>query len=956
MGEQPLSFGSFQLFASQRLLLEQGKPMRLGSRAFDILLALVARPGEVINKEELIAQVWPDTFVEETSLRVHIAALRKALGDDTSASRFIANVPGRGYCFVASVSSGPPTQPPILPTAELAALPSLPVSITRVIGRDDVVAAISAQLTLSRLVTILGPGGIGKTTVALAVAESVAERYRDGIAFVDLAPVTDPRAVPSALAAALGLTDRSEVLLRDLIGHLRGREMLVVFDNCEHLIAEAAGLIETLLRQVPDTRWLATSREQLRITGEWVQRLSALDVPPEQEDMSADQARRYSAVELFIERASAGLGGYNLSDADAPLVAEICRRLDGIALAIELAAGQLDIMGVRDIAASLEDCFRILTRGRRTALPRHQTLRATLDWSYRVLPHEEQVVLRRLAVFNGGFTLEAARTILADEKLSPAAVIEAVANLIAKSLISADIAGDNGRYRLMDTTRTYALEQLNEAGETAVHRHRHATYYRSVFERSEGEWETRPTPEWLEDYARHIGNLRAALDWSFGPEGDPMVGVALTVAAVPFWLSLLLVEECEGRVQQALLVLNIQPAGAADHAKMRLHAALGWPKMRAITGLLSRGDAWRVTLDLAESLGDVDYQMRALWALWVDRTNAAEPRTALELADRFCALAARSGDPSDRHIGERMQSRSLLFLGKLPQARQLIDRMIAQYRAPINRSHHVRFLYDQKVVARITLARVLWLQGHFEQAMAEVESNLAEAQAGGHSLSAAHALSDAACAVALLQGDLETAARYITMLKDQTRAQSMDVWNVYADGFQGELLIRQGQVDAGIILLQDAIQQLQNTCFILFQSCFQGAYAEGQALAGNGALALGIVEAEIARCRQTEELWFMPELHRIHAGLLRQTSASLDTVEAAYQASLQLAREQGALAWELRTAISYTGFLEDIGRAAEGGDLLIDICGRMPAGQPSPDMVTARALLDQLRHEKPVEA
>lgn len=458
MDEQARSFGSFALFPTQRLLLQDGKPLKLGSRALDILLVLTERAGEIIAKEALLARVWPDTFVEDTSLRVHIGNLRKALGDTQSDSRFITNVPGRGYCFVAPVKLAG-AEAPARPAP--ASLRNFPVAVGRTIGRDTVVANLATELTRQRLLTIAGPGGIGKTTVALAVARAAAEGFTDGSLFVDFSPVTDPAMVPAAVAAGLGHALRSMAPIDELIAVLAERKLLIVLDSCEHVIEAAAAFVEALLRRTAGVTILTSSREPLRAEGEWVHRLAPLDVPPEAAAADAESAIGFSAVRLFAERSSACLGGYTLTDADAPVVIEICRRLDGIALAIELAAGRVDTIGLRGLANSLDDCFRVLTRGRRTALPRHQTLRATLDWSYGLLPPQEQIVFQHLSVFNGSFTLDAAVSI----EGGGIEVEDALSNLAAKSLVTASFGPDGPRYRLLDTTRTYARMKLAESGD-----------------------------------------------------------------------------------------------------------------------------------------------------------------------------------------------------------------------------------------------------------------------------------------------------------------------------------------------------------------------------------------------------------------------------------------------------------------------------------------------------------
>ena len=800
------------------------------------------------------------------------------------------------------------------------------------IGRDEVVDTLVAEMPRRRLLSIVGPGGIGKTTVTLAVAAALAGTYRDGVTVVDLVPVSDPLLVPSALIYALGLSGRSDAPLADLLAHLCDRQMLIVLDSCEHVIEAAATLAEDLLRQVPGVTLLASSREPLRAEGEWVHRLGPLGFPATTADLTAAAALGFPAIELFVERASACLGGYVLLDAEAPIVAELCARLDGIALAIELAAGRVDTIGVRGLANSLNDCFRVLTRGRRTALPRHQTLRATLDWSYRLLSEAEQRVFRRISLFNGGITLDAAQKVVGDGTVAKFDIEDAVANLVAKSLLTADVGGDTVHYRLLDTTRAYGRQMLEDAGERGSFARRHADYYRGLFEQAEAEWETRPTQEWLATYVGHIGNLRAALDWAFSAEGDPSTGVGLTIAAVPFWFALMLIDECLMRVQQALAYLETVPR-QDGRRRMQLHAALGWPQMRAITGLQSRAAAWQSTLEIAEQLGDIDYQLRALWALWVDRTNHGESRAALAIADKFCALADRSGETADRCIGDRMRGKSLHILGDQECACEHLQRMLNCYVAPINRSHVVRFQYDQKIEARITLAQVLWSQGFPEQALALVAETIDQALTLDHVLSLCHLLADAACPIALLVGDLELAERYTKMLAGYTKAHSLDVWARYAECFAGDLLIRQGETQVGLLLLGAAIDELGRTGFVLYQSVFLSAQARGLATTGRVADAVSLIDSALAHCERTGERWYLAELHRLRGEIL-------GGAEADFRRALAIAGAQGELSWELRAATS----LARCHPTAETRGLLAAVLGRFTEGFDLPDLQAAALL------------
>lgn len=482
---QVISFGPFRLISSQQLLLEDGKPVRLGSRALDILIALAEHPATILSKEDLIARVWPDTFVEEGNLRVHIAALRRVLGDGRGGNRYVANIPGRGYRFVAPVTVSAEQTAPSPASSVAARTHDLPARPTRIVGRDEVVESLIAQLPQRRLISLVGPGGIGKTTVALAVASGLVASYRDGVRLVDLAPLTDPLLVPSALASVIGLAIRSDDPIPGLVAFLRDKKMLLVLDSCEHVIDAAASLAEQVLRGAPGVHVLATSREALRAGGERVHRLGPLRVPANSAGLTAAEALAYPAVALFVERASESLDTFELTDADARIVADVCRRLDGIALAIELAASRMDFLGVTELAARLDDRFRLLTRGRRTALPRHQTLSAVFDWSYENLSKAEQAVMCRLGIFAGPFTLEAARDVAGDGEISLTAVEDIVANLVEKSLVVADIGSEVACYRFLDTVRAYALRKLNERGELQTLAQRHAEYLRNLIERSE---------------------------------------------------------------------------------------------------------------------------------------------------------------------------------------------------------------------------------------------------------------------------------------------------------------------------------------------------------------------------------------------------------------------------------------------------------------------------------------
>jgi predicted ATPase/DNA-binding winged helix-turn-helix (wHTH) protein len=571
-------FGRFQVLPHRREVLSDGVPVALGSRAFDVLMVLIEAGGELVTKEELLNRVWPGRVVEEHSLQFHISTLRKVLGKDRS---FIKTISGRGYRFVADIAASAGEQeafsgrdaelPPLLPDAE--SLTNLPAPTSELIGREVELFEASTLLTAHRLVTLVGAGGIGKTRLGLDVARRLRPDFADGVWVAELGPLSDPDLVPLTVATALGLEIAGGAPTPERVASALGaKPLLLVLDNCEHVIDAAASMAEAVLRADPAAHVMATSREPLRAVDECIYRVPPLAVPAEgTEDIDF---QRYGAVQLFVARVRATEPHFAPAQPIAPAIAAICRRLDGIALAIELAAARAAALGVEVVATHLDDRFRLLTGGHRTAHLRHQTLRATLDWSYELLSEAERVVLRHLSIFAGSFTLEAAAAIAASAELAALDVINAVANLVAKSLVVANVGDTVVRYRLLETTRAYGLEKLTEGSELENIARRHAEHCRDLLERAETELETKSRDEWLAAYHPWIDNIRAALDWGFSPGGDASIGVAVTAAAVPLWIHLSLLKECRGRVERALASLMSGSSGDLRRT-MKLYAALG---------------------------------------------------------------------------------------------------------------------------------------------------------------------------------------------------------------------------------------------------------------------------------------------------------------------------------------------------------------------------------------------
>jgi predicted ATPase/DNA-binding winged helix-turn-helix (wHTH) protein len=531
------AFGPFRLHPARRELTRDGRPVELGSRALDVLLALLRRHGETATKTDIMAAVWPDVVVEENNLTTQIASVRRVLGE-TDATKYIQTVPGRGYRFVGEVQviSGPPASPAAsaapntLPEA-VGERHNLPTESSSFIGRDRELADVRARLSTRPLVTLVGAGGVGKTRVALKLAGDMLDEFPDGVFLLELAPLTEARLVAEALCRVLGVPATGDRPAESVaVSVLRQKRMLLVLDNCEHVLGAAAALAAAVLRNCPQLRVLATSREALGVPGEAVFPMPSLAVPSGQGRLSAAEAMQSDSVRLFAERAADALGGYTLTDADAAAVVTICRRLDGVPLATELAAARLRMLKPAEIASRLENVFRLLTGGSRTALPRQQTLRATIDWSFSLLCEAEQVVLRRLSVFVDGCPLKGAVAVAAGPDVLAEDVFDLVSALVGKSLVVADTAGPVTRFRMLETTRRYAAEKLHVAGEAGRTRDM-ATFMLATFRRAEAAWPTQATAPWLAAFGPEAENLRAAIDWAFGPEGDPELGVSLVAAS-----------------------------------------------------------------------------------------------------------------------------------------------------------------------------------------------------------------------------------------------------------------------------------------------------------------------------------------------------------------------------------------------------------------------------------------
>src|SRR5258705_1691898 len=644
--------GQWEIDVAQRELMADGVPVSIGNRVFEIISVLVQWAGKLVSKDDLMGRVW-GAIVEENTIQVHISAIRKALGPDRG---MLKTISGRGYRLLGSWTireeEHTSAEPIYLEQVRKSVRPfqsNLPSPTSDLIGRAGAVQHLRNLLSAYRAVTLTGPGGIGKTSLALEVARNLFPTFQGDAWLVELVSVSDPDLVPSAVASALELKLVSKEISSQSVARAIGsKKLLLVLDNCEHVVDSAASLAETVLRMCPHTTVLATSREPLRIEGEHLCRVSPLNVPSQHPAEPCD-ILEHSAVQLFIARTTALRSDFSEEADSLAAISAICRHLDGIPLAIELAAARAATLGPQQVASRLDDRLALLSGGRRTALPRHQTLRATLDWSYELLPDWESFLLRHLAIFPSGFTLEAATAVASNACSSASTVVEGIANLVAKSLVTLDGSTPHSRWRLLGTIRAYALEKLTNAGEVDQAARRHAEFFRDLVTASADGSRSQPSIEEITRYGREIDSVRAALDWSFSRGGDPAIGIILTAAYLPVWMHWSQMEDCRRRIERALGAIASQ-ASPDERRQMQLLSALGSALMLTRGTGADTTDAWTNALAIAEKLDDADHRLRALWGLFADRLTRGEYQASLKFAERFRQHAVATADPVDHLI------------------------------------------------------------------------------------------------------------------------------------------------------------------------------------------------------------------------------------------------------------------------------------------------------------------
>ncbi len=932
-------FGPFRLVPRRQLLLLDGRPVKLGGRAFELLQLLVQRRGELVSKTELMAAAWPGTFLHDSNLKVNMWSLRRALGDTQTEPVYIATVARRGYKFIADVQISIGEIGDDLALTDPVPSSRLPL-LRGIVGREADIVAIADLLTDNRHVTLVGAGGIGKTTVAVAVAQAFAPRCRDGVCFVDLAAISDPTLFGAALVTALGIRGNTDNGLAAALDFLRSRQMLLILDNCEHVLPAATIFAGKLMTDTSPSRLLATSREPLGTATEHIVRLGALASPKPGCTLSVDQAVAFPAVQLFVRRA-AEWSDYRFVDDDCEAIGSICRSLDGLPLAIELAAAQIGTFNPRQLVALLDQNLGFRAASAEGAPPRHETLMATIDWSFRLLPQKEARLFGLLSVFRDAFEAEDAVFVAEVAGLTPVDVVTSLGSLVAKSLLGTQAGGASLRYRLLDSTRRYAAErrQTDPACDRALLRH--AQCVLALFERSEEEWHWREPADWTQRYLGRIADLRAALSWAFNAEGDAVLGIRLAVAAITLWSETSILSEAQTRLEVALALAKT--IACDDLSKAKLACALGWSLFYARKMSNENEVAWLDAIAFARRAGSIEYQQRALVGFAFYLLQIGQVPRAIICLEEATELADRDRDLTATSEADRALAWARAFAGELGKSRPVLDRLAATYSLAEGRSRKDANEVYRFITVRFNLPFVAWMQGQADYAARLARDAVDAADRSGHWVSQSNALGLAALPVALETGDLDGLESFTERLRRNLQRERISRWVPVERYFSACLRDLRGDPRA-VEDIRAAIDELIECRFLMRIGSYLAVLVRALLRQGRIAEAHETVARAIGHQERQGERWCRSELQRVEASVLFRAGEPL-RAEKRLQQALSEARAIGAMTFQLRIATDLAAHWIETGRRPKAIRLLAPIYDDFTEGFETPDLVAARRLL-----------
>ncbi len=808
---------------------------------------------------------------------------------------------------------------------------------SQVFGRGDVIEDLAADLMASPLVSIVGAGGVGKTTVAVEVASSLRDEFEDGVWFVDFAALRDAGMVPVAIAETLGIKTGAVPVLESVCDSLRNRKMLLLLDNCEHVIGAAATSVYRILSAASGVRILATSREPLDVNGERVRALAGLSFPENSIGLRANEALMFPAIQLFVERATRRKETFVLRDQDAPAAAEICRQLDGLALAIELAGTRVDTFTVDGILEQLDDRFRALV-GPKTGPERHRSLVATLDWSFELLSADEASLLNAVAVFAGAFSVDDAAAIAG---ISPQDAVERLAQIAVKSLVSINFASDRTWYRLLETTRSYCVMRLRAAGQLDAMQRRHAERVYAVLRAAGEEWSRLPARDWGERYRPVLKDLRIALAWA--EVCDRKLLIDLTTAATMLWNHFSLTEECRDAILRAIAQLpHLDLTGTATEMKLQTFLSGA--------AIFTRGPgpemltASERALNIAIALDDIEFQLRSLWTIGSYKIFAGEYDDAIDRMRTFLAIA-EARDSTAVPGGEAMLAAAEFYVGDLDNALRRVEAHFNPDENVLERPRLARFQFVSNSTFGVILSITQWNKGWPGRAARTIERVVQDTLRTGHKMEIASSLVMSGCMIALLRNHREDARRYLEILDQVLDESGLEVWRPVAQHYRGALLCSEGAtLNEGLAMLKASLRGLDAKDQKLRRAYFLGNLASALAKAGHLAKAMSTIETALTTSDRNNERWCLPELLRIK-GSVMLAQGRLAEAETLFIKSMTVANDLGMLSWKLRAANDLAEFWQARSRPQEARDILAPIYARFTADDETEDLRRARVLL-----------
>jgi predicted ATPase/DNA-binding winged helix-turn-helix (wHTH) protein len=945
-------FGPFCLTPSKRLLTRDGQPIDIGGRALDILIALIERPGRVLSKRELMKRVWFDSAVEEASVRFHMARLRKLLGDGENGARYISTQVGVGYAFVATIerlskdndlstsASSASTAPEYL--IDLAgALPPR----SHLIGRHIESQLILERLAEAKLFTIVGTGGVGKTSLAVDIGHQTLGKPFENVRFVNLAQIENATLVPYAIAGALGIVIQADDPVYVLIANIRSKKLLLIIDNCEHVIGAVSDIVERIKENAPRITILATSREPLRVRGEYIHWLNPLDFPSSTVGLSDDDLIKFPSIALFIERASAANTALVLRKEDIYIIADICRRLEGMALPIELAAVRAATHGLFETCALLGERFSLEWSGLRTAVPRQKTLHATFDWSFDLLTAAEQLTFARLSVFVGPFSIEAASHVVADAKIDAVTALSTLDALVAKGLVTLDHSEAIGAHRLLEMTRAYAKEKLLVLGDTEVQcaAFRHAAFYLKLLNHLGS------LPEEIYEnasrLANQLGNIRSALEWSFGSRGISDIAILLAATSAQVFLHFSLMIECQGWCERAIKLLDHKHTDSST--ELELQASLGLVLMFTRGNTQSAENALRRALDIAVQTGDNWNQLRILGRLQIFYERIGDFEKSLSWADQAVLVSSTMQQPEAIAVAASLAGVSQHLLGNQSLARIELEKSLRNS-LPSERSRTIYYGFDHRNRSCIALARTLWLLGYPDQARQWVTQAASEAAGLNHPVTQCITMIWT-LSVYIWTGEILKASAALESFEKLAEANVLRPYIAASIGFTGVIALMRRDLDYAVRCITDSLAQLKSMRYELLTTSFHISLSEGLMLSHRYVDAIGVVNVAIEVCKQNGDAFALPELFRIKANILNSmVGADLYEVEALLKQSLSLSQSQGSCAWGLRTAMDLAELWLQQGKTTRAREIVQEHVNSVSEGLDTMDIQRLNTLAQRI--------